>query len=149
MPPLADAVRLVDGEQRDLRQAGQEIEKARAEQALRRHVQQVQLAATRHTRDLAGVVRRGGGVEAGGGDAGFLQRRHLVLHQRDQRRHHQRHAVAQQGRDLVAQAFAAAGGHQHQRVAAVGDMLDDVALHAAERRVAESVLKYRERVLHR
>ena len=59
----------------------------------------------------------------------FFERADLVVHQRDQRRHHHRHAapgaVAGDRRHLVAQALAAAGGHQHQRVAAADHMLDD------------------------
>ncbi len=54
--------------------------------------------------------------------AELLERADLVVHQRDQRAHHERHAaagaVARDRRHLVAQALAAAGGHQHQRVAA-------------------------------
>ena len=48
-------------------------------------------------------------------------------------------AGAQQRRDLVAQRLAAAGGHQHQRVAAGDDMVDDLFLRAAEGGVAENV----------
>ena len=43
-------------------------------------------------------------------------------------------ALAQQRRHLVAQRLAAAGGHQHQRVAAAGDVRDDLFLRAAEAR---------------
>ena len=42
-----------------------------------------------------------------------------------------------QRRDLVAQRLAAAGRHQHQRVAAADDVLDDLLLAAAEGVVAE------------
>ena len=54
--------------------------------------------------------------------AGLLERADLVVHQRDQRADDDRDAaagaVAHDRRHLVAQALAAAGGHQHQRVAA-------------------------------
>ena len=54
--------------------------------------------------------------------AGFLERADLVVHQRDQRADDDGDAVpgavARDRRHLVAQALAAAGGHQHQRVAA-------------------------------
>jgi len=50
-------------------------------------------------------------------DAELGQRGHLVLHQRDQWRDDDRRARAQQRRELVAQRLAAAGRHQHQRVA--------------------------------
>ena len=65
------------------------------------------------------------------------QRVDLVLHQRDQRRDHHADAGPDQRRDLVAQRLAAAGRHQHQRVAAADDVLDDLGLLAAEGVVAE------------
>ena len=45
--------------------------------------------------------------------------------------------LAQDGGHLVAQAFAPARGHQHQRVAAGGHLLDDVGLLTAEGGVAK------------
>ena len=59
------------------------------------------------------------GVESGGeirrGDAARLERLDLVGHQRDQRRDHQRGAGQERGRELVAQALAAAGGRDQQQ----------------------------------
>jgi len=40
-------------------------------------------------------------------------------------------------RNLIAQRLAAAGRHQHQRIAALRDMLDDFSLLAAEGRITE------------
>ena len=71
----------------------------------------------------------------------MLERIHLILHQRDQRRHHDADTVAQQGRNLVAQRLAAAGRHQHQCIAARHNVLDDGLLRAAKRGVAECVAK--------
>src|SRR5262249_32017173 len=42
-----------------------------------------------------------------------------------------------QGRQLITQRLPAARRHQHDRVAAGGDVLDDLLLPAAEARVAE------------
>ena len=47
-----------------------------------------------------------------------LQRLHLVLHQRDQRRDDQRQVRPHQRRQLVTERLARAGGHHHQHVAA-------------------------------
>ena len=47
MPPLRHAMRFIDGEQRELAivaQAIKQIEEARGDQALRRHVQQLDVA---------------------------------------------------------------------------------------------------------
>ena len=76
-------------------------------------------------------------------DAGLLESADLVVHQGDQRAHDHGHAlvglVADDRRDLVAQALAAAGGHEHQRIAAGDRVLDDRLLQAAERVVAEDL----------
>ena len=61
-----------------------------------------------------------------------LQLIDLVLHQRDQRRDDQRQAVQHQGRQLVAEAFAAAGGHDAQAVASGQHGGDDLLLPGAE-----------------
>ena len=64
---------------------------------------------------------------------GALQRRHLVVHQRDQRRDDDGQAIREDGRQLVAERLAAAGGHQHQRIAAIQDMLNRLPLLRSER----------------
>ena len=63
-------------------------------------------------------------IEALGGHAQLLQRRHLVGHQRNERRNDQPEARSQQGRDLVAQALAATG-RQHGEGAAPGQQFAD------------------------
>ena len=83
------------------------------------------------------------GVEKGRLDPGLVQGADLVVHQRDQRRDHDRHAVARllarDRGDLVAQAFAAARGHEHQRVAAVDNVVNDPGLRSAEGLVAKNL----------
>ena len=111
--------------------------KTRRQQAFRRDVQQLQLAGDEFALDLHGRCAVEAGVQKLGGNAQFLQRRDLVLHQRDQRRHHHCAAVAQQRRNLEAQRLAAAGGHQHQRVVAGNQGIDDGRLVAAEFGIAE------------
>ncbi len=146
--PLADAMRLVDGEQAELAALVQRIElrqEARRRDALRRRVQQRQLAAHEPLLDgrgLAAGLRR---VQELGVHARFVQRADLVVHQRDQGRHHDRDAMsgALSGdrRNLIAQRLAAAGGHQHQRVAAADHVIDDRGLRAAKLLVAEDVVE--------
>ena len=53
--------------------------------------------------------------------------------------------MAQQGRDLVAQRLAAAGWHQHERIAARAQMLDHFALRATKFGMAEPFAQQRER----
>ena len=136
--PLRDAVRLVDGEQRQLG-AGQQRQRAILQQPLGRDVEDVETTggdAVLERRLLAIVERR---VEKGGLDAGLRQRLDLILHERDQRRDDDAGAGAHERGDLVAQRLAAAGRHQRQRVATGDHRRDDVRLVRAEVAKAEYV----------
>ena len=151
--PLADAVRLVDGKQAEqaaLVQRIQHRQETRRQDALRRRVQQHQPPRAQFALDRRRILAVQRAVQEAGMHAQLFQRADLVVHQRDQRRHHHRHAapgtVPGDGRHLVAQALAAAGGHQHQRVAAADHMLDDRALVAAEGRVAEDLVQDGQRI---
>src|SRR5262249_45290446 len=62
----------------------------------------------------------------------------LVLHQRDERRHHQRGAGELERGELIAQRLAAAGGHDRERVLPVEDVPDRKLLTGAERADAEA-----------
>src|SRR5439155_7846106 len=112
-------------------------QEARRRQALWREVEQVETACEQVALDFRGRIRAERRVEAGRSRARFAQRRYLVVHQRDQGRDDDAAAIAHQRRDLEAQRLAAAGGHQHQRIAAVRDVLDDLALLAEKRRETE------------
>ena len=113
----------------------------RREQAFRRDVQQLELAGGEFALDLHRCRAIQAGIQERRGNPQFFQRRDLVLHQRDQRRHHHRAALAQQRRDLETQRLAAAGGHQHQRVATRHQRIDDGRLLAAKRGVAEDAVE--------
>jgi hypothetical protein len=131
---------LVDGEQREL-DLREPVEAARRGEPFRRDVEQVQLARREALLDGTRFVHALRRIEECSTHAHLLERRHLVLHQRDQRRHDHGRARPQQRRHLVAQRLAAAGGHQDERVAAGHHVLDDLALGAAEDRVAEGFVE--------
>ncbi len=136
--PLRNAMRLVDRQQRNLG-ALEELERLGSHQPFGRDIDETQLAARdplEHRPVLGGVVR---GVEARRGNAIAAQLRHLIAHQRDQRRHHDGQAVAEQCRKLVAQRLAAAGRHHRQHVAAVKDRGDDLGLAGLKSLEAEGV----------
>ena len=136
VPPLGHAVRLVDREQRDPA-AIEQPHRRFGPQPLRRQVEQVQLARQERRLDPPPLARLLGRVEEPGPHAQRGQRVHLVLHQRDERRDDHAGAVPDERRDLVAQRLAAAGRHEHERVAAAGDVVDDLPLPAPERLVPE------------
>ena len=138
LPPLGDAVGLVHRHQRDLQLPDQTV-KALPLQPLRGHIQQLIGPLPGPAVHRAQLLQAQGAVEAGGGRSRRLQGRHLVLHQGDQRGHHQRHPRQQQGRDLVAQGLPPAGGHDAQHVPPVQDGVDEPLLPRTEGAVAEIV----------
>ena len=115
VPPLADAMGLVDG---DHRQAGglEDRHEVLHHQPLGRQVQQVQFPGRKAPRDAGAVRAVEGTVEQlrpqPVGDRGV----DLVLHQRDQRADDQARALHHVGGQLVAQALAPAGGHDGEHI---------------------------------
>ena len=150
MTPLAHAVSLVDCEQAQQAALLERIElrqHARRRQPFGRNVEQHEPAAHHLALDLLGLIQRQRRVEKRGVHAGFIQRADLVVHQRDQRADDHGHAlvapVSRDRRHLKAQALAAAGGHQHQRVTARDHVVDDLGLRTAKSAVAEHVVQDR------
>src|SRR5262249_17474511 len=135
--PLGDAVRLVDGEQRDANPA-KLLQKALVVEALRRDVQQLQRPGAQLAVYLAELLLGERAVQARGGDAALAQHIDLVLHQRDQRRDNHGDALEEQRGELVAQRFAAAGGKDRQRRALAEQRVDHLALAGAEGGQAEA-----------
>jgi hypothetical protein len=70
------------------------------------------------------------------------------LHQGDQRGDDDSGAPAHDRGNLVAERFAAAGWHQHQRVAACEHMVDDFRLRATKGVVPENLAQHLERFAH-
>ena len=139
--PLRHAMRLVDDEQTDRRRLDP-LQKARRGEPLRCHVQEPQVAAHRGVDDLAVVSRvllRVDEPDAARSHRG--QRLDLVLHQRHERRHHEREIPAHQRRELVTQRLARAGRHDDQDVAIAQGRLDRVGLPGPERVEAEKLVQ--------
>ena len=139
--PLRHAVRFVDGEEGDADPVEQR-QGAIAHQAFGRDVEEIERARAGVGLDRPDFVEVKRRVQVRGLHAGLAQRLHLVLHQCDQRRHDDRDTVAEKGRNLVAERLAAAGGHDHEAVAAARDMLDDRFLPVSERAVSEDALEH-------
>ena len=134
--PLRDAVRFVDGEEGDADRV-QQREGALTHQAFRRDVEEIERSRAGVGLDCPDLGEGERRVQVRGTHSRLQQGVHLVLHQRDQRRDDDRDAVAQQGGNLVAQGLSAAGGHDHQGVAAAGHVIDDRFLLAPKRVVSE------------
>ena len=145
VPPLRHAMRLVDREQGDVG-AAEQAEAARRHQPLRRDIEQVEIAGQQPRLDGVGFLIGQRRIQHRRLDAGLEQAGDLVAHQRDQRRDHDAAALSQQRRQLIAQRLAAAGRHQHQAIAAAGDVPHDLFLRAAKAGQAEHVIQHRERI---
>ena len=100
-------------------------------------VDQVELAGEVCALDGGALRARLRGVQVGGAHAVGHQRVDLIVHEGDERAHDQAGAGPNQRGDLVDQALAAAGRHEHDRIAARDDLVDRFGLVAAERLVAE------------
>ena len=146
--PLRDAVSLVDGEQRH-RQPFQRRQHGFGHQPLRRHVEQPCPARRRPPPGGPVLLAVVAGVNAVRRDAREPQRRHLVPHQRDQRRHHHRQPVHDQRRDLEAQRLARARRHHRERVPARQQRLDHRLLPGTERLEPEYLRQHPARRRHR
>ena len=136
--PLGDAVRLVDDEQPHTA-AREAVEEAPVREPLRGDVEQrgaprleVGVAAV-----LLGAVERG--VDEACRDADRLEGLDLVLHERDQRRDHERAADLERGQH-VAEALASARRHHAERVLR-SERLKHLRLAGAEVWVAEAILE--------
>ena len=134
--PLRHAVRLVDREQGDAAALEEPLGGLGVE-PLGGDVEQVELAGQVGAFDLGPLGRLLAGVQVGGAHAVAHEGVDLVVHERDEGRHHHARALAQQRGDLVAEALAATGRHEHDGVAATRDLRDDLGLLAAEGVVAE------------
>jgi hypothetical protein len=131
VPPLRDAMGLVDREQPDPG-ALEQVEGVGLGEPLGRDIDEPQLAVAELLVDLPVLVEIVGRVEARRRDAVAPELRHLIAHQRDQRRHHHGDGVAQQRGQLVAQRLAAAGRHDGEHVGTRQNGLDDGTLAGPE-----------------
>ena len=82
-----------------------------------------------------------GAVQHGRRNTRFEQLRGLILHQRDQRAHHHRDAIHGRGRQLIAQRFSAAGGHDRRHIATLQDAANDGFLFRPELRITPVFLE--------
>ena len=146
--PFADAVGLVDGDEgnREVLDGRQE---GRVRQALRRNVQDLELAVFDAVPNLFLSPKAERVVEESRMQAQVNELPHLVAHERDQGRDHDGGAAERDGGDLVDQRFARPGGHDGQHVPLPHDGLDGPFLLRAEPVVPEAALQHFFRLLER
>ncbi len=114
--PGGDAVGLVDGDEGGLA-AGEHLGEAGDAHALGGDEEEVEGAVEVVAAGLAGVFAGEAGVDAGDAEAEGGELGGLVVHEGDERGDDERGAAAGDGGELVAEAFAGAGGHDEEDVA--------------------------------
>lgn len=137
MPPLADAVSLIDGEERDFYLA--EEEGYFLDEFLGRHIDDFQVARHALSPDDGLVDRVAAAVESLGRYSVGFQGLHLVVHQTNQRGNHDGGSWQRQRRNLVANALAATRRHQYETILALHDFPYDLLLVLAEGVIAKIV----------
>jgi hypothetical protein len=140
VPPLADAVCLVHGNQREL-QLRQRTPDGR-HQTLRRGVNQLEGPFSDLAHTLRALLRIERGIQKSGAHADLAEGVHLVLHQRDERRNDQGNAAQHPRRDLEGERFPRARGHDAYGIAAGEHAVDQLFLPPAETVVAKDVLQH-------
>ena len=148
MAPFADAVGLVDGDKGDCEILDGRQE-SRVRQALRRNVQDLELAAFDAVPNLFLSPKAERVVKESGMQAQLNELPHLVAHERDQGRDHDGGAAERNGGDLVDERFARPGGHDGQHVPLPHDGPDGPFLLRAEPVVPEAALQHFFRLLER
>ena len=103
MPPLADAVRLIDREERRTG-APEPLRESRQRQPLGRDVEQVHPRHREVALDGGALLPALAAVEVGGGNTGLAKRVHLIFHERNQRRDDDGQPAEVRSRRLVQHA---------------------------------------------
>ena len=116
-----------------------------------RHIQQVIGAIADRLVATVSLVASQRRVDKRGRDSFANQRIHLIFHQRNQRRDHQRQTRfggvlifcrgEMQRRNLITERLAHSGRHDHQRVFALANPLDNLTLTASKFRVVKILLQ--------
>ncbi len=122
---------LVDGDQHRWTPC-QQLRETGHRQPLRGDEQIIQIAGQIVPADLPGTLAIAAGVNTLGPQSELAKPASLVLHQRDERRDHQRGTAAGQPRQLIAQRLAGAGRHDQQHIAAAGHVAADRFLMRSE-----------------
>ena len=134
--PLRHAVRLVDREECDAGAVGRVVEKReerRHQQPLRCDIEQVETSGHQLAAEGGGLLGARRGVPERRRHTEQVQRLDLVVHERDERRHHDADTGTHQRRQLIAQRLAATGRHEHDGVGPRDRTVDDRLLRPAER----------------
>ena len=147
LPPLGHAVGFVHGDHGDLCALGKPQE-GRGLQPLRGDIDDLVHPLISPLDGDVHLPGREGGVQVCRRNARGLERRHLIRHEGDQRRNHQRDAFLHQCGHLIAHRLARAGGHHAQGVPSLQERIHHGFLAGSEMVVAE-IMPQRVKLVHR
>ena len=136
VPPLRNAVSLVDGEQADA-YSRKPAEERVGHEPLGRYIEQVKLPRMQSCQHPSGFGLAEGGIVEGGAHPVGDESVDLVLHQGYQGRYDDADAGPVESRDLVADRLPPAGRHQDEIILAPDQSLHDLLLERPERIEAE------------
>ena len=148
LPPLADAVRLIDDDLRDFG-VSRKAEKGIRHQPFGRDIDDFIGAAPCVIQREHILSGREGAVEIGRAHAVLQQREDLIAHQRNERRDDERNALQHKRGNLVADRLARAGGHDGHHVAPAQNGGHRILLPGAKIVVAKNLFERRARRIHR
>ena len=122
--PLGDAMGLIDGDQLDIepRECG---DHALRHQAFGRKIEKPHIACRHPSPDGDILFPAGRRIDRLGRDTRQFQCRHLILHQRDERRHDDGEAAPRQRRNLIAKRLAGPRRHHRENIAAGDERIDN------------------------
>jgi hypothetical protein len=138
--PLGDAVRFVNDDQVNL-DPFQGADEPRVGEPLGGRQQKLRRRARQGRQRVGSFAGRQGAIELRRPHPQLVQLVDLVLHERDQGRHHDGHSGQVQGGQLVAQRLARAGRHDRKCVATVHNGVDHGLLPRTKRFQVEHFLQ--------
>ena len=136
MPPFTHAVRLINHEKVD-RKAVEKGKEPFVIEPFGSNIQKPDLPGKKLCFDLPALVVILHRVEHRGGDTVGLQGDNLIMHECQQWRDDNRHALHQQCRELIAQRFTPTGREDHQDILLGKNRIDHLLLQRAESVVSE------------
>ena len=140
VPPVRDAVRLVDGDEGHC-PLRQHLGEAGDAEPLRGDEEEVELPVEVVAADLTGGQPVDPRVDPLGGETQSPEARRLVLHEGDEGGDDERRPCARDPRELVAERLPGPGRHDEERVFPLRHRTADRLLEGAERVVAEDLLQ--------
>jgi hypothetical protein len=117
MAPLGNTVGFIDDEQRH-EAFPDKTQKPLVLNPLRRYIEEFETLEMKPLDDFVSLLLSQTGVKSRSGYLALSQALNLILHQGNERGHHEGQPGQERRRELIAERFSLAGRHDHQRITA-------------------------------